>query len=62
MSDNELIESLKEFEFFQEEERYNLDIIVDNKSLSSGQMQKLAFIRALSWELILCCSMNQLPI
>ena len=48
MSDNELIESLKEFEFFQEEERYNLDIIVDNKSLSSGQMQKLAFIRALS--------------
>tara|TARA_B100000989_G_scaffold272002_1_gene229112 strand:+ start:6611 stop:8248 length:1638 start_codon:yes stop_codon:yes gene_type:complete len=48
VSDEDLLSSLKKFDFFQEEERYNLDLIVDNKSLSSGQMQKLAFIRALS--------------
>ena len=38
---------LKRFEVFKESSRYNLDDIIDNKSLSSGQMQKISFIRAL---------------
>lgn len=47
VSDLEIIEELKLFDTFKEESSYNLDRIVDNKSLSSGQMQKIAFIRAL---------------
>ena len=41
------MKKLKEFETFREESAYDLDRIVTNKSLSSGQMQKIAFIRAL---------------
>ena len=47
VSDNKIQKILKEFDTFKEEESYDLDRKVDNKSLSSGQMQKVAFIRAL---------------
>ena len=36
-----------QFEVFKEENNYDLEKMIDNKSLSSGQMQKIAFIRAL---------------
>ena len=42
-----IIKQLKDFQTFKEESNYRLDKIIDNKSLSSGQMQKIAFIRAL---------------
>lgn len=38
---------LKLLDTFKEEENYDLDRVINNKSLSSGQMQKIAFIRAL---------------
>ena len=47
IDDDLLINKLHEFDVFKEEENYNLDREVSNKSLSSGQMQKVAFIRAL---------------
>ena len=47
INDKEIFKYLKEFNTFNEEKGYNLDAIVDNKSLSSGQMQKIAFVRAL---------------
>tara|TARA_B100001057_G_scaffold500607_1_gene616623 strand:+ start:3284 stop:4882 length:1599 start_codon:yes stop_codon:yes gene_type:complete len=45
-SDDELIEYMNTFELFGNSEE-NLEYIVNNKSLSSGQMQKVAFIRCL---------------
>lgn len=45
--DEEMLNLLKKFETFKEASNYNLDKKIDNKSLSSGQMQKLAFVRAL---------------
>ena len=42
-----LLDELKQFNFFQDPKKYDLDMKIDNKSLSSGQMQKLSFIRAL---------------
>ena len=45
-SDDEIEQLMKEFELFNNEEK-NLDSIVDSKSLSSGQMQKISFIRSL---------------
>tara|TARA_Y100000816_G_scaffold286171_1_gene266899 strand:- start:2069 stop:2914 length:846 start_codon:yes stop_codon:yes gene_type:complete len=42
-----IIQQLKDFQTFKEESNYRLDKVIDNKSLSSGQMQKIAFIRAL---------------
>tara|TARA_B100000029_G_scaffold435686_1_gene449839 strand:- start:2225 stop:3841 length:1617 start_codon:yes stop_codon:yes gene_type:complete len=47
VDDDKILEALKEFDLFKEESGYELDRTVDNKSLSSGQMQKIAFIRAL---------------
>jgi len=47
ISDEKLIDELKKFDTFKEESSYNLDRTISNKSLSSGQMQKIAFIRAL---------------
>ena len=47
ISDELLINKMKEFDLFKEESSYDLDRLVSNKSLSSGQMQKIAFIRAL---------------
>ena len=42
-----VIKYLKELETFKEESSYDLNKKITNKSLSSGQMQKIAFIRAL---------------
>jgi ABC-type multidrug transport system fused ATPase/permease subunit len=47
INDSEIIDLLKEFNLFNENVNYDLDRIIDNKSLSSGQMQKIGFIRAL---------------
>lgn len=47
LSDKEIMMMLKKFDFFKEHSSYNLDRKIDNNSLSSGQMQKLGFIRAL---------------
>jgi len=47
ITDEKIIEKLKMFETFKEEGNYNLDNIISNTSLSSGQMQKIAFVRAL---------------
>lgn len=47
IEDTIILKYLKDFETFNEESSYNLENIVDNKSLSSGQMQKIAFVRAL---------------
>jgi len=46
-SDKEIIDMVNKFKLFDETIQINLDFKVDNKSLSSGQMQKIAFIRAL---------------
>ena len=47
VEDETIYKTLKEFDIFKEEKNYDLDKEVDNKSLSSGQMQKIAFVRAL---------------
>ena len=47
VEDQEILNLLKEFDTFKEESSYDLNRTVDNKSLSSGQMQKIAFVRAL---------------
>tara|TARA_B100000945_G_C20415946_1_gene615143 strand:- start:1046 stop:2665 length:1620 start_codon:yes stop_codon:yes gene_type:complete len=47
VSDSEIMEYMKKFDLFKEASRYSLDEVIDNKSLSSGQMQKISFIRAL---------------
>jgi ABC-type multidrug transport system fused ATPase/permease subunit len=44
--DQEVMKLVKEFELFNNEEK-GLDTIVNSKSLSSGQMQKISFIRSL---------------
>ena len=46
-SDKEILDYLKLFQIFKEESNYDLEKNIDNKSLSSGQMQKIAFVRAL---------------
>ena len=45
-TDEEIQALINEFELFNNDEK-NLETIVDSKSLSSGQMQKISFIRAL---------------
>ena len=47
VSDEEIIHFLKDFDTFKEESNYDINRQIDNKSLSSGQMQKIAFVRAL---------------
>ena len=46
-TDEEMLKYLKLFKTFEAEEDYNLDREISNKTLSSGQMQKIAFIRTL---------------
>ena len=46
ISKEEIYNYLKLLDTFKEEESYSLDRTINNKSLSSGQMQKIAFIRA----------------
>ena len=45
-SDKEIKNLIKKFELFKNNNN-NLEIKVSNRTLSSGQMQKLSFIRAL---------------
>ena len=45
-SDEEIQALIDEFELFNNDEK-NLETTIDSKSLSSGQMQKISFIRAL---------------
>ena len=47
ITDEELIKKMRDFDIFKEEKNYDLNKMISNKSLSSGQMQKVAFIRAL---------------
>ena len=47
VQDEEIVGFLKDFETFKEESNYDINRQIDNKSLSSGQMQKIAFVRAL---------------
>jgi ATP-binding cassette, subfamily B, bacterial len=47
INDEQILRELKLFDTFKEEVNYDLNRPVDNKSLSSGQMQKIAFVRAL---------------
>jgi ABC-type bacteriocin/lantibiotic exporter with double-glycine peptidase domain len=47
VSEEEILTFLKMLDTFKEQENYNLSRVINNKSLSSGQMQKIAFIRAL---------------
>ena len=45
--DEAIFDLVKKFDLFKEEHRYDLDSLISNKSLSSGQMQKISFVRAL---------------
>lgn len=47
VEDDNIIEILKTLQTFKEEQNYDLKNIISNKTLSSGQMQKIAFVRAL---------------
>lgn len=44
---SEILETLYKFDTFKEESSYNLDREVENNTLPSGQLQKIAFVRAL---------------
>jgi len=46
-SDEEILEMIQKFNLFEDKVEVDLDIKVNNKSLSSGQMQKIAFMRVL---------------
>ncbi len=46
ITDSQMLELLEEFKVFSETSIVNLDEIITNKTLSSGQMQKISFIRA----------------
>tara|TARA_B100002019_G_scaffold285670_1_gene294985 strand:+ start:6269 stop:7894 length:1626 start_codon:yes stop_codon:yes gene_type:complete len=45
-NDEEIFSLLKNFNIFSDVENIDLEMEISNKSLSSGQMQKIAFIRA----------------
>jgi len=45
-NDEEIFSLLKKFNIFSDVENIDLEMEISNKSLSSGQMQKIAFIRA----------------
>jgi len=47
VSKEEIIQNLKLLDTFKEKANYDLNRIISNKELSSGQMQKIAFVRAL---------------
>ena len=46
VEDNDLLEMLKLFRLF-DDDNYDLNLIISNRTLSSGQMQKISFIRSL---------------
>ena len=47
INNKEIINIVEEFNLFNEKDELNLEKYVSNKSLSSGQMQKISFIRSL---------------
>ena len=47
VSKEEIVHNLKSLDTFKEKANYDLNRIISNKELSSGQMQKIAFVRAL---------------
>tara|TARA_B100000686_G_scaffold122830_1_gene130117 strand:- start:741 stop:2360 length:1620 start_codon:yes stop_codon:yes gene_type:complete len=47
VEEEEILNQLKLLQTFKEDESYSLSRKISNKTLSSGQMQKIAFIRAL---------------
>ena len=47
INDNKIKEIIEEFNLFNEENEIDLDMHISNRSLSSGQMQKISFIRSL---------------
>ncbi len=47
ISDSQILEMLRVLDVFKEDSNYDLNKVISNKSLSSGQMQKIAFVRAL---------------
>tara|TARA_B110000003_G_C16654642_1_gene535938 strand:- start:4879 stop:6495 length:1617 start_codon:yes stop_codon:yes gene_type:complete len=47
VSKEEIVHNLKLLDTFKERASYDLNRIISNKELSSGQMQKIAFVRAL---------------
>lgn len=48
INDEVIYEYIEKFKLFKEKEILSLDTLVSNKSLSTGQMQKIAFIRSLT--------------
>jgi len=51
ISDQELFASIKEIKLFENEKEINLDMSINNKKLSSGQMQKISFLRVFNADL-----------
>ena len=47
IQDKELLEYIDKFQLFNEKRGNDLDKTVNNKTLSSGQLQKISFIRSL---------------
>lgn len=47
VKDEQILNLLHNLDTFKEKKSYELSRLIDNKSLSSGQMQKIAFVRAL---------------
>lgn len=47
LSENKIIKLIEDINLFSSEERVELESIVTNKTLSTGQMQKISFIRAI---------------
>ena len=47
VSDNKILENVELFKLFNEQKKVDLDQIINNQSLSSGQFQKIAYIRAI---------------
>ncbi len=47
IEEEELLQNLQKFEVFSDDTMMTLDTKISNKTLSSGQMQKISFIRAL---------------
>ena len=51
ISDQELYASIKEIKLFENEKEIDLDMSINNKNLSSGQMQKISFLRVFNADL-----------
>ena len=47
ISDEEILNLLDRFNFYPDEKKIDISKIISNKTLSSGQMQKISFIRAI---------------